>query len=52
MANQMLYHVPDRRQALSEIWRVLRSEVRLCAAALGHHYLRELREMLARSGWM
>ena len=50
IANQMLYHVPDRKQALSEIWRVLRPGGRLYAATLGHHYLRELREMLAQVG--
>lgn len=50
MANQMLYHVPDRERALSEIRRVLRPQGRLYAATLGHRYLRELRELLAQVG--
>jgi SAM-dependent methyltransferase len=50
IANQMLYHVPNRRGALSEIRRVLRPGGRLYAATLGHSYLRELRQMLAQVG--
>lgn len=50
IANQVLYHVPDRGRALAEIRRVLRPGGRLYAATLGHRYLRELRELLARAG--
>jgi ubiquinone/menaquinone biosynthesis C-methylase UbiE len=50
IANQVLYHVPDRDRALSEIRRVLQPGGRLYAATLGHHYLRELRQLLARVG--
>jgi SAM-dependent methyltransferase len=50
IANQVLYHVPDRARALSEIRRVLRRGGRLYAATQGHSYLRELRELLAQVG--
>jgi len=50
IANQVLYHVPDRERALSEIRRVLRPGGRLYAATLGHNYLRKLRELLAQVG--
>jgi ubiquinone/menaquinone biosynthesis C-methylase UbiE len=44
MANHMLYHVPSRDEALSEIRRVLRPGGRLYAATNGKNHLRELRE--------
>jgi SAM-dependent methyltransferase len=50
IANQMLYHVPDRERALSEIGRVLRPGGQLYAATVGHDHLRELREMMAKVG--
>jgi SAM-dependent methyltransferase len=50
IANQVLYHVPDRARTLSEIRRVLRPGGRLYAATCGHNYLRELRERLAQVG--
>ena len=50
IANQMLYHVPKRGKALSEIWRVLRPEGHLYAATIGHDYLQGLREMIAKVG--
>jgi SAM-dependent methyltransferase len=50
ITNQMLYHVPDRERALSEIRRVLRPGGRLYAATLGHNYMRELRQALALVG--
>jgi SAM-dependent methyltransferase len=50
IANQVLYHVPDRARALGEIRRVLCPGGRLYAATLGHRYLRELQELLARVG--
>jgi SAM-dependent methyltransferase len=43
-ANFMLYHVPDRAQALAEIQRVLTSGGRLYAATAGTHHMQELRE--------
>ncbi len=47
-ANHMLYHVPDRAKALSEIRRILRSNGRLYAATNGRNHLRELREFVGR----
>ena len=48
VANHMLYHVPDRRRALGESWRVLKSGGRLLAAANGPSHMRELWEMVGR----
>jgi ubiquinone/menaquinone biosynthesis C-methylase UbiE len=42
IANHMLYHVPDRPQALAEIRRVLRPGGKLFAATNGQAHLREL----------
>lgn len=42
IANFMLYHVPDRPRALSEIRRVLRPAGRLYAATNGAAHMREL----------
>jgi ubiquinone/menaquinone biosynthesis C-methylase UbiE len=44
IANHMLYHVPERDKALSEIRRVLRSGGQFFAATNGKQHLRELRE--------
>ena len=44
IANHMLYHVPRRDRALSEIRRVLRPGGRLYAATNGKDHMRELRE--------
>jgi SAM-dependent methyltransferase len=46
IANHMLYHVPDRERALSEIRRVLRPGGRLYASTVGQGHMRELDEML------
>jgi SAM-dependent methyltransferase len=46
IANHMLYHVPDRSQALHEIRRVLRPGGRLYATTAGQKHLRELEEMV------
>jgi len=46
IANSMLYHVPDRPRALSEIHRVLVPGGRLFAATNGENHMREARELL------
>jgi len=46
LANHMLYHVPDRAKALSEIWRVLRPGGHLYAATNGRAHLRTLIELV------
>jgi len=42
IANHMLYHVPDRTQALAEVRRVLREDGRFYAATNGRHHMQEL----------
>jgi ubiquinone/menaquinone biosynthesis C-methylase UbiE len=46
VANHMLFHVPNRIQALSEIRRVLREGGRFYAATNGEANMRELQELL------
>lgn len=46
IANHMLYHVPDRRKALSEMWRVLKDDGVLFTATLGLEHMREMWEQL------
>ncbi len=46
IANHMLYHVPDRKQALKEIWRVLKADGVLFAATLGKDHMREMWDQL------
>ena len=48
IANQMLYHVPDRNKAFSEIYRVLKPEGRFFAATNGQSHLKELGELAQR----
>lgn len=48
IANHMLYHVPNRPRALSEVHRVLRSGGRFVASTMGKKHTRELRELVAR----
>jgi ubiquinone/menaquinone biosynthesis C-methylase UbiE len=48
IANHMLYHVPDREKAYSEIHRVLRPGGRLYAATAGRNHLRQLEELCTR----
>jgi ubiquinone/menaquinone biosynthesis C-methylase UbiE len=50
IANHMLYHVPDRRQALKEIWRVLKDDGVLFASTLGKNYMHEMWGLLERAG--
>lgn len=45
IANHMLYHVPDRERALSEIRRVMVAGGRLYAATIGRRHLQELYEL-------
>src|SRR5215218_2532688 len=46
IANHMLYHVPDRAKAFTEIRRVLRPGGRFYAATNGENHLRELHELV------
>jgi ubiquinone/menaquinone biosynthesis C-methylase UbiE len=46
IANFMLYHVPDRPKAISEIKRVLKPGGRIFAATVGDHHLKEMMEWL------
>jgi ubiquinone/menaquinone biosynthesis C-methylase UbiE len=46
IANYMLYHVPDRAQAIGEMARVLRPGGRLYTATPGLGHMRELNEIL------
>lgn len=47
IANHMLYHVPDRDRAISEIQRVLRDGGTLYAATNGAAHMRELDDLLS-----
>jgi len=46
VANHMLYHVPDRRQAFSEIQRILKAGGCLIAATNGLHHMHEIQTLL------
>jgi SAM-dependent methyltransferase len=48
IANFMLYHVPDRPRALTEIHRVLAASGRLFAMTNGKRHMRELDELVNR----
>ncbi len=46
IANLMLYHVPDRKKAISEISRVLKSDGVLYATTFGLNYMKELSDLV------
>ncbi|HHV60913.1 MAG TPA: class I SAM-dependent methyltransferase [Clostridiaceae bacterium] len=48
IANHMLYHVPDRKRAMSEISRVLKSEGSFYASTTGIKNMAGLRELINR----
>lgn len=48
VANHVLYHVPDRTRALSEIRRVLKPGGRLFAATNGSAHMREVHDLIHR----
>lgn len=47
IANHMLYHVPDRTRALSEIYRIMKPGGHFYVSLNGRSHLRELRELLS-----
>lgn len=48
IANHMLYHVPDRAKALSEIKRVLKTGGHLIATTVGETHMKEMMDWVAR----
>jgi ubiquinone/menaquinone biosynthesis C-methylase UbiE len=50
IANHMLFHVPDRERALSELARVLRPGGSFTATTVGRDHLKELRELVPVRG--
>jgi ubiquinone/menaquinone biosynthesis C-methylase UbiE len=50
IANHMLYHVPDRKQALKEMRRVLKDDGILFTATLGVNHMRQMWDWLERTG--
>jgi ubiquinone/menaquinone biosynthesis C-methylase UbiE len=48
IANHMLYHVPDREKALSEIKRVLKDDGHLIATTIGDTHMQEMYQLLKR----
>ncbi len=49
IANHMLYHVPDRPKALSEMWRVLKANGRFFASTVGKGHMKELIDLAKRA---
>jgi SAM-dependent methyltransferase len=50
IANHMLYHIPDRKQALKEMQRILKDDGILFTATLGKNHMREMWDLLERAG--
>ncbi len=50
IANHMIYHVPDRAKALSEIKRVLKTGGHLIATTVGENHMLEITDWLRRIG--
>ena len=48
IANHMLYHIPDRGKALSEIRRVLKTGGRFFATTVGENHMRQMMDWYAR----
>ena len=48
IANHMLYHVPDRKKALTEIRRVLKDDGCLIATTVGEGHMKEIYQWLKR----
>lgn len=48
IANHMLYHMPERSKALSEIRRVLRPEGYFYASTIGCNHLKEIDDLLSK----
>ncbi len=48
IANHMLYHVPDKLKALSEIARVIKPTGRFFASTIGKNHLHEIGELLTK----
>ena len=50
IANHMIYHIPDRAKALSEIKRVLKKGGHLIATTVGENHMKEITDWLRRIG--
>jgi ubiquinone/menaquinone biosynthesis C-methylase UbiE len=48
IANHMLYHVPDRGRALSEIKRILKNDGRLFATTVGGNHMKQVMDWYSR----
>ncbi|MFX1274240.1 MAG: class I SAM-dependent methyltransferase [Promethearchaeota archaeon] len=46
IANHMLYHVPDRQKAISEIYRILKRSGKFYATTAGKDSMKEIRELI------
>src|SRR5664279_14075 len=51
IANHMLYHVPDRPQAIAEFRRVLKPSGTLYTATNGEHHLQEIHQLMRQFGF-